>query len=194
RFEAQLGALRSAYRINDKAAVRSLAQKVSNNAQATTEQKAAANFYLGKVAYDEERYDEALTAFNQVTKNSNNEQTAEARYLIAHIYYLQRELEVAQQIALNANKESADYPYWVAKSVILLADILAEKGDLFNAQAILEGLLENYDDDQELVTIAQAKLEQLKTRAASSSRLIADPVDDTILELTEEEEGDGGGQ
>lgn len=191
RFEGQLGALRSAYRINNTEAVFTLAEKVANNPQATMEQKAAANFYLGKVAYDQERHDEALSAFNEVTKNSNNEQTAEARYLIAHIYYLKRELEVAQQIALNANSESAEYPYWVAKSVILLADILAEKGDLFNAQAILEGLIENYTEDEELVNIAKAKLAQLKSRAASSSRLIADPIDDTTLELAEEEEEGG---
>ena len=74
-----------------------------------------------------------------------------------------------------------------AKSVILLADILAEKGDLFNAQAALEGLIENYDEDQELVSIAKAKLQQLKIRAQANNRLIDESGDNSSLEMEEEQ-------
>ena len=189
RFEAQIGALRSAYRTNDYEAVSTLAVRVIENPTSSDQHKASANFYLGKMAFDKEDYDKALRAFNEVTKQSNDEQTAEARYTIAYIYYLKRELEVAQQIALNANKESSDYPYWVAKSVILLADILAEKGDIFNAQAVLEGLIENYTEDEELVNIAKTKLEQLKARESSTSRLLTEPTDKSTLELIDPNEG-----
>ncbi len=71
--------------------------------------------------------------------------------------------------------------------MILLADILAEKGDLFNAQAALEGLIENYDEDQDLVSIAKAKLEQLKIRAKASNRLI-DESNDRSFEMEEDEQ------
>ncbi len=186
RFEAQLGAMRSAYRINDIAAVRSTAEKVSKNPQASDDQKATAYFYLGKLALDGKSYETALRSFNEVTRLSNNEQTAEARYLIAYIYYLQRDLDIAQQLCLNANRESAGYNYWIAKSVILLADILAEKGDLFNAQAALEGLIENYDEDEELVNIAKAKLDKLKASAASSNRVLKETESDD-MEMIEEQ-------
>ncbi|MEM1323001.1 MAG: tetratricopeptide repeat protein [Bacteroidota bacterium] len=189
RFEAQLGAMRSAYRINDTQAVRAMATKVANNPRATDDQKASANFYIGKLAFDSKEYDKALQAFNEVTKLSDNEQTAEARYQIAYIYYLRRDLDVAQQLCLNANKESSNYPYWIAKSVILLADILAEKGDLFNAQAALEGLIENYDEDQELVNIAKAKLEKIKSQQAASSRLRVEPENSNFLEMDPDEGG-----
>ena len=171
RFEAQEGAMQSAYRLHNMSEVLRWAQKVANNSQATKEQRANANFFIGKIAYDQKEYAQALEAFNKVVKDLNNEKAAEARYLIAYIYYLQRDLDIAQQLCLNSNKESSAYPYWVAKSVILLADVLAEKGDLFNAQAVLEGLIENYDDDPDLVNIAKAKLAQLKGREAEGSRL-----------------------
>ncbi len=186
RFEAQLGALRSAYRSNKNQAVLSLADKVATNPNSTNEQKAAARFYQGKVAFDQNSYEAARTAFNEVVNLSDNEQTAEARYLIAYIFYSQRDLNTAQQLCLNANRESSNYPYWVAKSVILLADILAEKGDLFNAQAALESLIENYDEDQELVKIAKAKLAKIKEQSAADSRIAPDVRDD-VLDMEEEQ-------
>ncbi|MEL6140947.1 MAG: tetratricopeptide repeat protein, partial [Bacteroidota bacterium] len=112
RFEAQLGALRSAYRLNNTSAVEQYAAKVANNPNATADQQLTANFYLGKIAYDRQQYDRALPYFEQVIANSDNEQTAEARYLRANIYYLRRELDRAQQLTMEANRESSGYPYW----------------------------------------------------------------------------------
>ncbi len=186
QFEAQLGALRAGYRIGKADAVYVMAEKVRTNTKATQDQVTQANFYLGKMAFDKKDYNRALEAFNQVVKNSDNEQTAEARYSIAYIYYVQRELEIAQQLCINSNKESSNYPYWIAKSVILLADIFAEKGDLFNARAALEALIENYDEDQELVSIAKAKLEKLNEQESAASRISEEPEDDETLEMDEE--------
>lgn len=189
RFEAQLGSLRSAYRTNNTQAVYTLAGKVANSPNATQLQKATANFYLGKIAFDRRDYDSALSSLNSVVQNSDNEQTAEARYLIAYIYYLKRDLNTARTLTLNANKESSAYPYWVAKSVILLSDILAEQGDLYNARAALEALLDNYKEDAELINIARTKLNQINQQLNSSSRL--QPAGSTNrLEMIEE----GGNQ
>ena len=187
RFEAQLGALRSAYRINNTQAVYDLAGKVANSPNATPQQRATAKFYIGKIAFDRQDYDNALASFEEVIANSDNEQTAEARYLKAYVYYLRRDLETAQTLLINANKESSAYPYWVAKSVILLSDVLAEKGDLYNARAALEALLENYNDDQELVNIAQTKLNTINSQINQASRL-APNTDATRRGLLEMEE------
>lgn len=184
RFEAQLGALRAAYRIGNNSAVFDLARKVSSNPLATQQQVATANFYLGKMAYDQRDYDNALAAFNEVIRTSDNELTAEARYLNAYIYYVRRDLDRAQQMCINANKESSGYPFWVAKSIILLSDILAEKGDLYNARAALEALLDNYDEDQELIAEARRKLNDLNAQIGRSSRL-SNEKDSGTLELDE---------
>ncbi|MFK7932696.1 MAG: tetratricopeptide repeat protein, partial [Saprospiraceae bacterium] len=171
RFDAQIGALRAAYRAGNQQAVYATAQKVMQNPKANQEQQASANFYLGKMAFDNKDYDNALQAFNQTIRLSDNENTAEARYLVANIYYLRRDLDVAQQIAINANKESSGYPYWVAKSVLLLSDILLEKGDLFNARAALEALIENYEEDIDLVNEARTKLATVNRQIEAQSRL-----------------------
>ena len=182
RFDAQLGALRSAYRVGKNDAVFTLARKVASSPNASQLQVATANFYLGKMAYDRQDYENALTAFNEVIRLSDNEQTAEARYLKAYIFYLRRDLERAQEICINANKESSGYPFWVAKSVILLSDILREKGDLYNARAALEALLENYDGDMKLVNEAREKLQTINSLINQSSRLNTNPEDDAFMD------------
>jgi tetratricopeptide (TPR) repeat protein len=187
RFDAQLGAMGSAYRLGNQAAVAQLAQKVANNPNADKGQIAVANFYLGKQAFDSKNYGGAMSYLNNVIANSDNEQTAEARYLVAYIHYVQRDLTTAQQLCINANKESSSYPYWVAKSILLLADIFVEQESYFNAKASLEALLENYDGDADIVNEAKIKLDQVKRQLDAQNRL--ESADTPGSFLIEEEEG-----
>ena len=186
RFDAQIGALRSAYRAGNSDAVYNLASKVVNNNRATEDQVAAANFYLGKVAYDRKDYDNALSAFSQVKRLSDNELTAEARYLEGYILYLRKDLDRAETLVKEASRASSSYPYWVASGIVLLSDIYADKGDIFRAKATLEALLANYNDDQELVNSAKKKLERLKARENASNRLIDnDTKKNNLIEMDE---------
>jgi TolA-binding protein len=177
----------SAYRLGNQAAVAQLAQKVANNPNADKGQIAVANFYLGKQAFDSKNYGGAMSYLNNVIANSDNEQTAEARYLVAYIHYVQRDLTTAQQLCINANKESSSYPYWVAKSILLLADIFVEQESYFNAKASLEALLENYDGDADIVNEAKIKLDQVKRQLDAQNRL--ESADTPGSFLIEEEEG-----
>jgi tetratricopeptide (TPR) repeat protein len=192
RLDAQVGALRAAYRLNDIRATEEYARKVSNNPSAPADQRVTANFYLGKIAYDRNDYATALPAFEQVIASSDDEQTAEARYLRANIYYLRRDLATAKQLSLDANRESSGYPYWVAKQVILLSDILRDERDLYNARAALEALLENYDGDAEIVAEAREKLIRVENEINAASRLNNQPNSSNLLEL--DNGGNGGRQ
>lgn len=183
RFDAQVGALQSAYRLNNTRATEDYAAKVAANDNATAAQRTVANFYLGKIAYDRQDYVRALPYFDQVIANSDDERTAEARYLRASTVYQQGDLDRAQQLSLEANRESSGYPYWVAKTVILLSDVLRDKQDLYNARAALEALLENYTEDAELVAEARQKLAQVEQEIAAGSRLNTQPANPNRLEL-----------
>lgn len=173
-FEAQLGALRAAYRSGNKDDLYTYANKVTRNTRATEGQKATAQFFLGKIAFDDADYNSALSSFEKVVQLSDNEQTAEARYLIAEIYYKRRDLDKTQELCIQANQESSAYPYWVAKSVMLLAEVFAEKDDLYNARAALEALLENYEGDQDLVAQARRRLGEINRLIDQTSKLSRD--------------------
>jgi tetratricopeptide (TPR) repeat protein len=186
KFEAQLGTLRSAYRTGRTDAVYTMANQVSSNPRASQDQIAAANFYLGKMAFDKKDYNRALASFNKVVNNSNNENTAEARFSIAYIYYLRRDLEVAENTAMNAIRENSSYQIWVAKSGLLLADIYVEQSNYFDARALLEGMISSYKNEEEVkaqVAEAKRKLAALNAKENKNNSL-TNPNSD-ILELDE---------
>lgn len=102
------------------------------------DQKTSAHFYRAKAAQDLKDYTRAISSYNEVIRNTENEQAAESRYRIAEIYYLNNDKESAEVMAQDAMEANGDYPYWVAKSLILTADILTDKGDYINARAALK--------------------------------------------------------
>ncbi len=174
RFDAELGAMRSAYRLNRTDAVNEFASKVANNSRATKDQVAAANFYLGKIAYDRNDFDRAQQAMQQTIRNGgNDEQTAEARYIDALIDYKKRNLDVALGKADKASQNNS-FVFWAAKCVILQADIFAEKNDLINARAALESIIDGVKEFPEIVAEAKQKLANLEKKEQTKSRISKD--------------------
>jgi TolA-binding protein len=182
RFEAQLGAMRSAYRVGNTNIVSDMATKVANNSRATKEQQITANFYIGKIAYDKKDLERARVALQKAYQGASaSEQTDEAGYLLASVRYLQRDLNEALNMCEKVS-QNATSNFWAAKATILEADIYAEKGDLFNARAALEAVIENFRDNPDLLNEAKGKLEALKQKEAQKSRLDKDkPVNKNSL-------------
>ena len=185
RFEAELGAMRSAYRLNKADQVSVYASKVAGSSLATSEQSSTANFYLGKIAFDKNSFDEAQGYLKTAISKSANkdEQYYEALYLDASVDYKKRNLDVALS---KADKASQNNPYdnWTAKCVILQADIYAEKNDLFSARAALESVIEGVKGFPEIVAEAKTKLANLENKEKQKSRLTKDkPVSASSIEM-----------
>ena len=172
RFEGQLGAMRAAYRSNNTAAVIDLAKKVANNPRANNEQRSTANMYIGKYAMDKRDYQTANQSFNKVISSGlDNESVAESRYQVAYIQYLERNLNKALEAAQQSQGASSSFPYWQAKSAILMADIYAEQGEFLNAQAILDVVMNRFKDEKEIYQEAKSKKEKLDRMVDAQSRL-----------------------
>ena len=181
RYDVQLGAMRSAFRINNFANVQKYGSKILNNALTTPKERSAAHYYIGKVAEANKKYDTALRHLNKViNQNRNSNWAAEARYLISKIYYHRNELSLAKKMIQDANVKNSAYPYWVAKGLILMSDIFVAKKDLFNARAALEAVLENYKEDKSIIKEVNSKLETLTKLEEKTSRVEKDNADGTL--------------
>ena len=171
-FESQLGASRAAYRANLNDELNIYAQKVIKNSKASSEERAEVYYYLGKIAIQNGDQQNALDHFNEVVKRVDNAIGAESRFTIAQIYYDRGEFAIAKQLCENINQDNSAYPYWVARNLILYADVLVASKDLFNARAALEAVLENFTDNAEITSMAAEKLSKVKEAEEQNSRLL----------------------
>jgi tetratricopeptide (TPR) repeat protein len=183
QYEAMLGALRSAYKLNKPEEVYAMSDKVINHPRATEDHKALAHYYMAKIAYDHNSYDKALLDFNAVIRVNSAELAAESRYYVASLYELQGEDELAAKLAEEAARANVGYPFWVAKSLLLLSDIQYKAGDLLNARAILEAIVENFKGDETIMKEANAKLEKVKAAEDNQSRIKPGSTDTLELQM-----------
>ena len=173
KYKAALGALRSAFRMANAGGVKKYSPLVSNSKKADNEEKVASLYYLGKTYYKENDLENAKTTFQKIGDQSDNNQAAEARYLIAEIWYKQTNSVKAEEQCNLANDKNASYPFWIAKTLILMSDIYVGRKDLFNARAALEAVIENFSDDKELQETATAKLNVVAEMEKLNNRIKA---------------------
>ncbi|HRI60937.1 MAG TPA: tetratricopeptide repeat protein [Saprospiraceae bacterium] len=164
RFQAQLVAMEAAYKSgNNAVAVNEYANKVNQSPQASPEQLALSNFYLGKLAFDKEEYNKAYPLLEATTENTTTEAMAESYHLMAQILYRQKKYsDVEELITTRANKNSGGYDDWIARNLILLSDVYYDQGDKSSAAVALEAVLENYKGgDAGILNTAKQKYNKL---------------------------------
>ena len=164
-------AMYSAAQLDDTGAVEQYAKIVSEHADAEPELKSTANFYLGQVFQRQNKMDEAIRVYNLSARDVTSHQTAEAHYQIAKIFYDRAQYDNAEAQAFEATKRGVNYPFWVAKSLILLGDIYQQKNDFLNATAAYESVIENFKDNVKLSDEAKAKLSDLNARIKNESKV-----------------------
>lgn len=174
-FEAQQIGLRASYFANNLAVVPAKADKLMQNARTTPADHAEANYFKGKALLEQKNYPGALVAFNKnIELSGDDSRAAESRYWRAYITYKNRELDKAMDMCFQINKEVPNHTYWVVKAFILLADIYAEKDNLFQAKATLQSIVDNYKGDQALLDEAKAKLQRVKDAEKNKSKIRSD--------------------
>ncbi|HSF89239.1 MAG TPA: hypothetical protein VLA46_07470, partial [Saprospiraceae bacterium] len=83
----------------------------------------------------------------------------------------------------EAARANVGYPFWVAKSLMLLSDIQFNAGDLMNARAIMEAITENFTGDEVIMKEASEKLEKIKQAEENQSRIKPQGGDTLELQL-----------
>ena len=179
-YDAQMGALLSAAKSGNDAGVLKYAQIVIDHEASEESQLAQAHYHRAQVYYKKQTFPLAADNFNTVTRYTDNEQAAESRYRIADIYYRQEQLDLAETFSEQALQLNAAYPYWRAKTLILLADIYRDKSDFLNARAALNAVVEYYKENESLLTMAQTRLAQLDLIEQNKSRVVQQDSSETL--------------
>ena len=68
---------------------------------------------------------------------------------------------MAEQEIMSFTQLQTSHQYWLAKSLILLADINLQRGEIFQAKQYLLALQSNYKLQDDIPTIIEDKLQQI---------------------------------
>jgi tetratricopeptide (TPR) repeat protein len=124
-------------------------------------EKGKANNVIAHYYLHDSLYNVAKVYFARTLKNQQDEFAAEAKYYEAFIYYMQDSLDKCKKSIGQFSNQFSGFDYWLDKTFILLADYYLKKGDVFQAKATLNSILEG-SKDEEIRTIARQKLEALE--------------------------------
>ena len=160
--EALDGSMRCSYYTNDFQGTVDFADRMLNTGAADDDQKIYARYLMAKSYQKLGETAKAIAAFEIVEQLDPGEFGAEAKYELCRDAFLQNHLDNSENMIYELSESYADYPYWVAKGFILLADIYMERGNTFQAEQTLQSIIDNYDGE-DLKQEARQKLDEIKS-------------------------------
>jgi TolA-binding protein len=95
-----------------------------------------------------------------VGKITKSEMAAEAKYLLAELYFKQGNNAETKNTAYDIINLYPSYNYWLAKTFILLADYYLKIGNPLQAKSTLKSVIDNYEG-ADLIKVAQEKLDKI---------------------------------
>lgn len=144
RMMARAGRMHSYYKLNDLPEARKAAISLLSAGKIPDELFRVAHFIIGKDAFANNSLEEAADEFNLISGECKTIEQAEAKYLVALIYFRQTQPELAEKEIFDFVKKNTPHQYWLAKAFILLADIYLQRNDSYQAKATLQSVLDNY--------------------------------------------------
>ncbi len=120
------------------------AQEIIKNGNVNASAQNKASVYMGKSAMAQGDYETAKDEFINTLNTAQDEYGAEAKYLLAEIFYLNKDYKTSTETLFELNSSFAAYTEWVGKSYLLISDNYEAKGELFQAKRTLQSLTENF--------------------------------------------------
>ncbi len=156
RAAARLGVLRCSYYTNLYEQTISAANEIMGIANTSDELKREARYNRAKSYLALHKADSAAADLKALaTESASYAVGAEATYLYAQYLYDKGKYKLSEEVIMQFIEAGTQYPYWMARSFVLLSDIYKAQGNDVMARMHLESLRENYteqDDIQDMIT------------------------------------------
>ena len=129
-----------------------------------------ASLYLGKSALAQGDFQSAQDEFLNTLNTAQDEYGAEAKYLLAQIFYLQKEHKRSYETLLSLTEDFSAYEEWVGKAFLLMADNFVAMDQVFQARATLQSL--DKFPLQSIKDAATRKLQEIDRAEAEKQRML----------------------
>ena len=175
---AKIGLMRCNYQLKNYAEAILSANQVLALDKVSNELIHESHFIIAQSLLATQKYDDALAEFRSVANSAKNELGAEAFYNIASIQFLKLDYKQSEKTIFDFINGDGDYPYWVTKSLILLADNYSALNDNFQAKTTLKSIITD-SEIPELIKTAQEKLDKINASedAAKQIKTVSEPIE-----------------
>lgn len=161
RTTAMVGILRCSHHIGDKQSVIDIATQLLAQENIETDIRNEALYCRANAYLQDNQYGLAVVDFTPVAKEVRTQWGAEAKYQVAYCYFQLGAIDMAEQEIMSFTQLQTSHQYWLAKSLILLADINVQRNEVFQAKQYLLALQSNYKLQDDIPTIIEEKLRQI---------------------------------
>ena len=137
-------------------------------------QKNKASLLTGKVHQAKGDFEKAQDAFLSTINDAQDESGAEASYRFAEIQFTLKNHQQCYETVIAMNRDFGNYPEWVGRGFLLLAESFAAAGEVFQAKATLKSLEKfplNHIRDQagrQLILLEQEELKKSNSPSDST--------------------------
>lgn len=169
--ECLIGLMRTNFKLNNYSTALNYINKVTTLPNLPDFYKREIAFYKGISYFKLNEYDKALPELQTIASILDNEQSAQAQYIIAKIYYEKKNLKQSETEAMKYTENFPAYEYYLGKTYILLSDIYKANDKLLQAKATLQSLIDNYSFDDDVMQEAKAKLQAIIDAETQNSNL-----------------------
>lgn len=159
---AKLGLMRCAELIGQPQEALLAANDLLKEPKLSPEIMSEARYVRAKAYISLKQENKALADLKEISKDTRTIHGAEAKYLLAQLYYDNKDDKNAETVLKNFIENGTPHQYWLARGFILLADIYIRQGDDFQARQYLTSLQNNYKGDDEIAAMIEDRLGKLK--------------------------------
>ena len=159
---AKLGLMRCAELIGQPQEALLAANDLLKEPKLSPEIMSEARYVRAKAYISLKQENKPLADLKEISKDTRTIHGAEAKYLLAQLYYDNKDDKNAEPVLMNFIENATPHQYWLARGFILLADIYIRQGDDFQARQYLTSLQNNYKGDDEIAAMIEDRLGKLK--------------------------------
>ena len=147
RDKEQEGLMMAYYAISDVEKSFLIAKEISENVSLSESKRNLGALYLLRISMNRLEYDKALLLAESLIENADNQTAAEAAFLIAQIRYKQDDFAASIEQCIILLGKYGLYEQWTDKTYLLLVNNYMASGELLQAKATVNSILDNTEND-----------------------------------------------
>lgn len=161
RSLALTGWVRSAFFAGNQTEVINAANTLLSDTKLSPELVNEVMYYRAKAYLQQKQNKEATADLKILSKDTRNLYGAEAKYLLAELYFETGDKTLAEKEILDYIDQSTPHVYWLARSFILLSDVYVAMDRKLDAKQYLLSLKQAYTTKDDIASMIDSRLQKL---------------------------------